>query len=467
MGKLKQKAFWIALGDFSGRGFSFITSIYLARTLGSEFYGLIVIAISILGYCTWFADLGMINLAVREVAKEPVKRLFRAREIFNMKVLLGIIVLVISLLIVSNLEMEHQKKSIILSYLYSLIPYAILMEWYYNGRQQFGKVAASKALNGLVYLVLVFLLVHKQEDVALVPYLYLGGISAATILLGFFSIFEKPFPLPSRGLNIYSDLLKTSSILGVGWFFTQLIQLLPPILIGVFLSLNDAGIYGAAYRILLILMLLDRVFVNILLPNLAAVWAVNKDLAKKQINLVLKLIIVGGSLITTLLVFNSETIVSLLFGPSFGASVIILKYLSVFILFTFINSLFSFGLIAIGKDQQYLQANVLGGSVSAVLIVLFTSFGTPVSAAIAVSLSELVILLCSYYWFKKNVELNFFKPLTLIVIPTIIFFVVVTALQIHALFASLAYVAFLAFVSWATGTIRKEEIQWINRNWAR
>ena len=146
---------------------------------------------------------------------------------------------------------------------------------------------------------------------------------------------------------------------------------------------------------------------------------------------------------------------------------IILKYLSVFILFTFINSLFSFGLIAIGKDRQYLLANVLGGSVSAVLIVLFTSFGTPVSAAIAVSLSELVILLCSYYWFKKNVELNFFKPLTLIVIPTIIFFAVVTALQIYALFASLGYVAFLAFVSWITGTIRKEEIQWIKRNWAR
>ena len=467
MNKLKQKAFWIALGDFSGRGFSFITSIYLARTLGSEFYGLIIIAISILGYCTWFADLGLVNVAVREVAKQPEKRLFRAREIFNMKVFLGITVLIASLLIVSNLEIEHQKRSVLLGYLYSLIPYAILMEWYYNGRQQFGKAAASKALNGFVYLILVFLLVHKPEDVTLVPYIYIAGISSAALLLGFFSLFEKPFPLPSRGINIYTDLLKTSSILGVGWFFTQLVQLLPPILIGVFLTLSDAGIYGAAYRILLIIMLLDRVFVNILLPNLSAVWVNNKSLAKQQINLVLKLIIVGGSLVTALVILNSEEIISLLFGPKFVQSGIILKYLSPFIFFTFLNSLFSFGLIAIGKDNDYLLSNVIGGSISAILILIFTSIGTPVSVAIAVSLSELVILLCSYYWFRKNLDLHFVAPLFRVTIPSILFLFVVTYLHLHFVLASLGFIVFLAIISWVTNTIRMEEIQWIKRNWAR
>ncbi len=467
MSKLKQKAFWIALGDFSGRGFSFITSIYLARTLGSEFYGLIVIAISILGYCTWFADLGLVNVAVREVAKEPEKRLFRAREIFNMKVFLGITVLIASLLIVSNLEMEPQKRSVLLGYLYSLLPYAILMEWYYNGRQQFGKAAASKALNGFVYLILVLLLVHKPDDVTLVPYIYIAGISAAALLLGFFSLFEKPFPLPSRGLNIYSDLLKTSSILGVGWFFTQLIQLLPPILIGVFLSLNDAGVYGAAYRILLIVMLLDRVFINLLLPNLSAVWATNKALAKQQINLVLRFIIVGGSLITALIFFNSEEVIALLFGPKFIQSGIILKFLSPFILFTFLNSLFSFGLIAIGKDKDYLFANVLGGSISALLILIFTSIGTPVSVAIAVSLSELVILSCSYYWFRKNLDLNFLSPFLRIIIPSLCCIALITYFQLQFVLASVVFTLFLVITSWATRTIRIEEIQWIKRNWAR
>ena len=75
---IKQKAFWIAVGDFGGRGFAFLTSIYLARTLGAEFYGLITMAVAILGYATWFADLGLITIGVREIAKPPAERNFQS-----------------------------------------------------------------------------------------------------------------------------------------------------------------------------------------------------------------------------------------------------------------------------------------------------------------------------------------------------------------------------------------------------
>ena len=142
--KLKEKAFWIALGDIAGRGLSFITSIYLARTLGSEFYGLITVAISILGYATWSTDLGLNNIGTRETAKEPSKRIFRVLEVFRLKLFLGIIVLVGATLVVSMIEMGDIEKQVILGYLYSIIPYMVLLEWYYSGKQQFGKIALSK-----------------------------------------------------------------------------------------------------------------------------------------------------------------------------------------------------------------------------------------------------------------------------------------------------------------------------------
>lgn len=465
MKKIQQKAFWIAFGDFSWRGFSFITSIYLARTLGTEYYGLIVIAISVLGYCFWFADLGLVNIAIREVAKEPEKRFFRAREIFNMKVFLGIVVFIFSFLIISNLDIELDNKNIVLAYLYSIIPYALMMEWYFNGRQQFGKVALSKAANGFVYFALVFLLIKKPDDITLVPYIYVTGTAIAAIILGVFAFFDKPFPLPSRGKNIYTDLLKTSSVLGIGWFFTQLVQLLPPILIGVFLSVSQAGLYGAAYRIIIIVMLLDRVFINLLLPNLSAIWSTDRSLAKERVNMVLKIIIAGGVMLTTLMAINAELVVSLLYGPDYAGSVIILKYLSLFILFTFMNSLFAFGLIATGKDREYLIANVIGGVISAILILSFAKFGSPTGVAISVTLSEFVMMGCAYYWFNKTIPVKFIKIFLILFATALFYFLLVSIYQIHFIVASVGSVFLLSFASWITGAIRINELVWLKDKW--
>ncbi|MEX2605697.1 MAG: oligosaccharide flippase family protein, partial [Gracilimonas sp.] len=177
MAKLKEKAFWIAAGDVAGRGLSFLTSIYLARTLGSEFFGLITIALSILGYATWFSDLGLISIGTRETAKKPAKRIYRVIEIFSMKIMLGIGVLILSTIILSMIDMGEIEKQVILGYLYSLIPYMALMEWFYAGKQQFWKIAASKVLNGLAYFILVIFMVQTVEDVTLVPVLYTAGVS--------------------------------------------------------------------------------------------------------------------------------------------------------------------------------------------------------------------------------------------------------------------------------------------------
>ena len=218
MARLKEKAFWIAVGDVAGRGLSFLTSIYLARTLGSEFYGLITVAISILGYATWVSDMALISIGTRETAKEPSKRIFRVLEIFRMKLVLGIVVLIISTIVVSTVNAGEIEKQVILGYLYSIIPYIALMEWFYSGKQEFGKIALSKVLNGLAYFLLVYFMVESVEDVTLVPVLYTAGIAVAALTLGTFAIKDKPFSLPSRGVQVYSDLLKTSSILGLGKF---------------------------------------------------------------------------------------------------------------------------------------------------------------------------------------------------------------------------------------------------------
>ena len=460
MAKLKEKAFWIAIGDIAGRGLSFLTSIYLARTLGSEFYGLITVALSILGYATWVSDLGLISIGTRETAKEPSKRIFRVLEIFRMKLFLGIIVLIISTAIVSMINAGEIEKQVILGYLYSIIPYMALMEWFYAGKQQFGKIALSKILNGFVYFILVVFMVQTVEDVTLVPVLYTTGVAIAALTLGTFAIKDKPFTLPSRGFQIYPDLIKTSSILGLGKFFAQIVHLLPPILIGGILSFRDAGLYGAAFRVVIIAMMIDRVFVNLLLPNLSSIWSMDRASASKKIDTVFRLVAVGGALIAMVTAIGAEQITQILYGEQYAESVILLQILSILIAATFVNSLFSFGLIATNKDKEYFLATCFGGTISAIIIFSFTTLGNSTMVAISVSAAEIIITLFTYFWFRKVVPLNYLKPLLVSYPTAVLLFILFQFIPLMPLLnAIIAAIVFITIII-QLGVLKPEQIEW-------
>lgn len=410
MARIKEKAFWIAAGDIIGRGFSFAASVYLARKLGSEFYGLITVAISFLGYATWFTDLGLHHIGVRESARKPDKRIYRLVEVFTMKILLGLAVIALVSLILSFVEIEKTRKTVFFGYLFSVIPYMAMMEWYFSGKQHFGKIAISKSLNGFLYLTLVLIFIRVPEDVIVVPFLYTSGVLAASVFLGVFAVRRKAFSLPWRGFGIFPDLLMNSVILGAGSFFGQIVQLLPAILIGTVLSFHDAGQYGAALRIVLIAMLADRVFVNLLIPNLSAMWSTDRKQTAEHLKVVYRIIVTGGFLIALFTAVGAEQIIYLLYGSEYNESSLLLQILSLMIAFTFLNSLFSFGLIATGKDKDYFIATATGGILSAFFITIAVLSGSMVIVTFSVALSEFIITLSTYFRFSKLIRMNYVKP---------------------------------------------------------
>ncbi|MDR9419020.1 oligosaccharide flippase family protein [Gracilimonas sp.] len=460
MGKLKQKAFWIATGDIIGRGFSFVTSIYLARTLGAEYYGLITVAISILGYATWCSDLGLINIGTRETAKKPEKRIFRVIEIFRAKIFLGVTVLILSFLIFAFVDLPKENKLVIVGYLLSLVPYMFLLEWLYSGKQEFGKITLSKGLNGLVYFLLVIFFVQSSDDVTLVPLLYIMGVSTAALVLGTFAFRGSPFKLPSRGIQLYQDLLKTSSYLGIGQFFTQIVTLLPPILIGFIISLQDAGIYGAAFKIVIIAMMLDRVFVQLFLPNLSSVWSIDKHTASKTVSTVFRFTAAGGTLIALFTALASEQIIGFLYGADYAESAAILKILSVMIAVTFINSLFSFGLIATNRDREYFAATGIGGIISGFLIVIFTAYGNILLTAIAVSLAEIIIAAFTYFRFKKVIPNNYLRPILICYSSGIMLFLILSFIPLKPIVNAFVGAILFLMIILKFNIVNKDHLDW-------
>lgn len=467
MAKLTSKITRIAFGEIFGRGLGFITTIYLARVLGTEAFGLIIISLSFLGYANWFADIGLTHIAGREIAKEPSKRIFRAREIFFLKIFMNFSVLGIFFVIIPLFDISEVQKKLILSFILALVPYTFILEWYYRGRQHFGKIAFSKVLNSSLYLILVMIFIKSPLDLHKVPFFFILGSIGSALFFIFLSFKDSVFQLPTRNWSNYIDLLKSGFKVGSGTFFTQLIQLLPPILIGFFLSTKDAGIYGASIRIIFIAMLIDRMFVHILLPNLASQWIENRAAAKSNIISVSRILILTAGSVSLFIAVASPTIIDIVYGTEYLESVFVLSVLSVFLFFTFINSLFAFGLIAIGQDHQFFKSTFISGILATLLILGASVTQVFEYVVYAVSLSEIVFMGFAIYWFNKHIKLKILGPILISVILSITLYIVTIQIELpiilEAVLAVLIFIPLIVF----TGVVNLNHIIWFKEKLAK
>lgn len=461
MTKLKENALWIISGDFLARGMSFLASIYLARVLGAEYYGLILFGISLLGYAHWFSDMGLYQIGSREKAKPPEKRIYRIKEIFNLRIILGVSILLVSVLALYIIDFEPDQKQVLFGFLISLIPYMFLMEWFYAGKQEFSKITVSKTIQGSVYLGLIILMVKSSDEAQIVPLIYTSGVFLATITLGFFAFRDKPFSLPSRGKQIYPDLFKSSSVIGLGQLSSQVIQLLPPVLLGLFMTFEMAGVYGVAFKVVTLAMIIDRVFVQLLLPNLASAWVNSKGEINSIIQMTYRIALCTGSIIALFTALGSEQIILWLFGHTYIDSIFLLRILSLFIGLTFINSLFSFGLIATNHDTQYFKATVFGGSISAVLLIIASYFGNLMTVTITVVLSEMIITFFSFQQFKQIFRGLYMRPFILVISLSFSLYFIFKIIPIPAMISGFVASTILLLVLIRIKVLTEDDIDWI------
>lgn len=460
MTKIREKITRIFLGDFIGKGIGFAVGIYLARVLGTEAFGIITIALSYIGYCTWASDLGLSTIGSREIAKPEDKRLYNSKEILLSKFLLAIIVSIIGLGIIEFLDLSDQEKLVFQLYTLSIIPISLILEWHYSGLQRYGTVAASRILTYSVYLVLALLFIKSASDLEKVPLFFATGLVFAAIYLGLINLKDPIYRLSSGNFQKFKQLYKTGFQIGTGTFFTNMMQYLPPLIIGWFLTASDAGLYGAAIRLILAAMILDRVFVQLFLPNLASQWSVNQELAMSNIQYTSTWLIAIGASVSIGIAISAPFIIDLFYGAEYSESSVLLSILSIFLFLTFLNSLNAFGLVAIGKDREFLNSTLVAGSIALILYFGAGFYKSLIAIVIMASIAELIFVIASFLYFKKYVQIRIVLPIVFSLLMGFGLYYLSTLTSFHPLIEGSLSACVLLVLFWVVRIIRTEHIDW-------
>lgn len=360
--------------------FPLITLPYLARVVGVEAFGSLVIGTSVVAYFQTFTDYGFAYTSVKEIArnKEDIKKVSQVVcETMVARIFLMIVSFCILSLCIYFIPFVYANREIILL-TFLLIPGHILFaDWFFQGMEDMKYIAMLDMFSKLLFTILVFVVVRERSDYIYQPVLISIGYAVSAMFCLWIMrkrygvVFYVP-PVSSilkrikRGFNIFLSI-----------FLPSIYTNINTLLLGGFNGEKATGIYsgGAKFTSLAynVISLFSRVFYPYLSrrPNSHKTYSI--------------LIIAIGALISLFLFFGADIIVIIFLGEEFMETIPVLRIVAFTPLAMSIMNAYGINsLVLRGKD------NILRN-----IIFVSTIFGLIMGIYGAVNFSYIGVAICS------------------------------------------------------------------------
>lgn len=383
-GNIARNFLALASGDALARVFAFSASVYVARTLGPEMYGVIGFAMAVLLYFAQLADCGLDMSGVRDWAKDPEGMRDAAPAIQTARWIVGCALA--SLLAVGSWIGLPQPEAMVLGiYGLTLIPIGPGPKWIHLGEGRPRAVALGRTLGEITFLGLVLLLLREPAHITVVPFAqFTGDALGVTVML--YALKRRGLPIPirfdwSRVRPVFerSWPLVVNVLLGLTIYNSDLIFL------RIFRGRESVGHYSAAYQLISFLQNLATAYSLSLLPQLTRVLLdrVERDRVYQssaaQLFAVGLPVGLGGCL-------AARALIGVVFGSEFEPSGGVLAILVLSVPFTLWKEVDLIALVATGRQATVMRMTGLAVIVNVVLnLALIPKYGLQGAAVATLS----------------------------------------------------------------------------------
>lgn len=391
----------------------------MTRILGQAGFGAYSTANAFLQIFALLLDLGMNVTQIALLGEHAGDKKYERRitsAFFTLRFLLAIVVLglfapAVAFIFPYPLELKIAIIALAGSFFFPSLNQVVM-----GAEQRHLKMhAAAIAENVGRVIVFAGLIYAQTAGWGLVPIMWL-------ITIGSFGNFFTNFLFAKRfayfGWNwdpsFWKKALSRSWPVGLSIAFGLLYFKADTIILSLYRSQAEVGIYGAAYRVLEILITVPFMYAGVLLPILANAWA------KKEKEKFTKLISASIDVMMIMLVpmivgtwLLGTRIMTLVAGDDFASSGPVLSILIVAIGAIYLNTVFSHAVVALDKQRQMIP--VYAGTAVVALIgyfALIPMFGMWAAAWITVA-SEIIVGTGSLFVTRRLVSIGYKMKVTL------------------------------------------------------
>jgi len=343
------------LGKVVMVGISLITTSWLTRKLGVSVYGNYILITSVFVFLDSLADFGSRIIGVREMSQEDgeEKKGKMWNQIVWMRLLTTLVAFVVGLVVIGIYggfkDVQTEAFLALVMIFFTSIAGSLEVVW-----QVKLKMEAKVLVEMLFPLLFLIGLSRWSADINLV--LVFGGYLAARIItLGLGVVLVKKEIKIEKWEGIKKStvikLLKETWPMGVYLLvFTSYDRAVDSIMIQRFVGIREVAWYGLAYKIYSTLLQPAYFFVSSIFPLLSGNNVNKRKLFKISLGLL------GATLVISIpiLYVLAPTMVTILAGQGYEATVNVLRVLLAAMIFAYVNHLIGFSLISKNGQKEML-----------------------------------------------------------------------------------------------------------------
>lgn len=383
--------------------FPILSFPYVSRILHPEYVGRVSFAESLVTYFLLFSQMGIPTYGTREIAKvrsDRNKLIKLTSQLFLINFSMAICSYIAMILASCMVPRLHEDQLLYLIMGLSLFMNAMSMDWLYKGLEEYGVLAKRSFGLKLLSLLLIFLLIHKQEDYLMYGFLYMLAAYGAGILN-----FRAAYRDLLKG-NIRFDKVKADikgafhrHISHIAVFFamtcaTTIYTHLDTVMVGAMSGNTELGYYNAAVKIKTLLVAITTSLGIVLVPRITNCIMERKAEALRRYIRITFLFTASFSLLSLIFFecFTTQSIL-LLSGQEFMPAVPAMKVIMLTVpLIGFSNLTGLEILVPFHKEKIVLYSEVFGAAVDFVMnLMLISKYGSA-GAALGTVIAELSVL---------------------------------------------------------------------------
>lgn len=405
--------FYLFSGDLAARAVGFLATAYLARVLGKANFGVIHIALALLSYTMLLGNCGLTLWGTRRIAAGSDDTPELTGQVLFIRLMLAFLAFLLVTCGIAFFIADPVIARTVLVYQIYLFPAALLLDWYLQGRQQMAAVATARFGGMLAYLLFVVFFVRNAAEVVNTAWGWVAGGLVNTLALAWL-FHRQGYLIRLRGAtrNIIQHL-KAAFPLGIAGLISQVAIQFPVLYLGWFSGSEAAGIFSAAFRLTVMLLVFDRMFYTVFFPAISQCAQQTPERLEAVFGRILKIVIFFALSLSLLAMLLAPELLSTIFGAEYLAAVPAFRMLTVYFVLTITNSVIGYTLLGMGQDRTFTRAFLAGLAGLLLSIYPLTAFFDSIGAVSALNLYHLIAVILMARALRRQLPLRIFRHILL------------------------------------------------------
>jgi O-antigen/teichoic acid export membrane protein len=385
---------------------SLVVSVFVARYLGPEDFGILSYAISVSSLFAIATHMGLSGLSVRELVNNPKEHKEIIGTIFGIKFVAGLVAMVAFIVFIVLTGDENEVEFwvlLIVSGTILLKPFEVVDFWFQSKVEaKYSSIVRAIGSISLSIFKVILVILGAQ----LLAFAAASLFQSILIAFLFILFFIRKADLPLKTLQF--KFSKAKILLGQGWMimlgavFTMVYLKIDQIMIRWLIDVEEVGVYSVATKLSEAWYFIPTVIVSSLFPKLLELRKKDEIQFKSRFQQLFDFLFIMALMLAIIVTFIAQPLIDFLYGTAYEEAAIILSIHIWAGVFIFMRAAFSKWILVEDAIAFSMITQGSGALSNIILNVIFIPLYGGIGAAIATILSYAMASYFSLFFYKKS-----------------------------------------------------------------